>query len=74
MWKTPAATFLYLGDIWGIWIYSEEEFLDFVNNHHILIKAEQVTCETQINFLDTVVCQGLWFKWTGILETKVFFF
>lgn len=57
--KTTATTLLYLGDIWGIWIHSKEEFLDFVNNHQILIKVEPVTRETQINLLDTVVCQRL---------------
>lgn len=59
--KKPDHYFRYLGDIWGVWTHSKEEFEIFVNilnNHHTLIKVEPTTHPTKVDFLDTEVYKG----------------
>lgn len=74
--KKPLHYYRYLDDIWGVWTYSSEEFLEFVNilnNHHTSIKLKFELDKQSINFLDTTVYKGPQFHTTGQLDIKVYF-
>lgn len=54
----PYAYYRFLDDIWVIWVYSKEDFEDFIkhlNQHQRSIKVKFEIDSTQINFLDVAL-------------------
>lgn len=74
--KKPLHYFRYLDDIWGVWCYSKEDFVEFIgilNSHDPSIKLKYVMDDKSIDFLDTTVYKGPSFDLSGSLDIKVFF-
>lgn len=74
--KQPQTYFRYLDDIFIIWPYSEDEFLQFfdiLNSHDNNIKLKYTIAEYSIDFLDVTIFKGNQFYETGQLDSKVFF-
>ncbi|KAL2076550.1 hypothetical protein ACEWY4_027853 [Coilia grayii] len=72
----PLHYYRFLDDIWGIWPFSMEEFLGFtnhLNNFSPSIKIQYNIHQTEVNFLDTITYKGPQFRYTGLLEFKVYF-
>ncbi|MGL5207763.1 GIY-YIG nuclease family protein, partial [Cetobacterium sp.] len=72
----PLHYYRFLDDIWGIWTYSEEQFLQFaqhLNTHQRSIKTKHVINDTSVNFLDVISFKGTRFQETGQLDFKVYF-
>lgn len=74
--KQPLHYLRYLDDIWGIWIHSREEFMEFINilnNHDPSIKLKYEIHEQSIDFLDTTIYKGKSYDDHQRLDIKVFF-
>lgn len=74
--KKPECYLRYLDDIWGIWIGSEEEFVEFVgvlNSHDPSIQLKTELNKDSIDFLDTTVFKGSNFLKNSKLDIKVYF-
>lgn len=74
--RKPLHYYRYLDDIFGIWTYSEEEFLEFINilnTHDDSIKLKFVKNEVSIDFLDTTIYKGEAFQLNNTLDIKVYF-
>lgn len=74
--KKPLVFLRFLDDIFCIWTYSKEEFLEFynlLNNHRESIKFQYNISENSVDFLDVTLYKGSKFKHEGILDTKVYF-
>lgn len=74
--KKPLHYLRYLDDLWGIWCYSEKEFIEFMdtlNAYDPSIKLKHVINHQTIDFLDTTVYKGPAFHSNGSLDIKVFF-
>lgn len=74
--KKPLHYFRYLDDIFGIWTYSEKEFLEFLdilNSHNPSIKLKHSFHQSSIDFLDTTIYKGSNFLMDQQLKIKVFF-
>lgn len=72
----PLYFYRFLDDIWGIWTYSEGEFLTFfnqLNNHHRSIKLTYTLNRHEVHFLDIITFKGPNFNSTHQLDTKVYF-
>lgn len=72
----PLYYFRYLDDIWGVWIYSLEDFNDFINtlnSHDASIQLKFEIDPLSIDFLDTTIYKGPGFSSDNPLEIKVFF-
>lgn len=74
--KKPLHYLRYLDDIWGIWVYSLEDFNQFIgilNAHDPSIQLKVEINQSSIDFLDTTVYKGPDFSVNGQLDVKVFF-
>ena len=74
--KQPLHYLRYLDDIWGIWIHSREEFIEFINilnSHDPSIQLTYEIHQQSINFLDTTIYKGESFNNHQSLDIKVFF-
>ncbi|ONI45080.1 hypothetical protein AN641_04885 [Candidatus Epulonipiscioides gigas] len=74
--KKPILYLRYLDDIFGIWTYSKEEFLEFINildTHDPSIRLKYTFEDRSINFLDTTVYKGTNFDQDSKLDIKVYF-
>lgn len=72
----PYAYYRFLDDIWGIWVYSKEDFECFIkhlNQHQRSIKVKFEIDSTQINFLDVVTYKGPKFLKENKLDYRVYF-
>lgn len=72
----PFSYFRFLDDIWGIWTYSKEEFIEFadhLNSHQKSIKIKYEIDENSVNFLDVITYKGPKFEMTSQLDYKVYF-
>lgn len=76
--KLPLVYKHCLDDLFGVWTYSEEDFVAFVNilnNHHPKIKLKHNLQKKCVEFLDTVVffIELYQVRQTKKLATKAFF-
>ena len=74
--KKPLYYYRYLDDIWGIWSYSEDEFISFfniLNTFNPSIKLKYTTDSNSVNFLDTTTFKGPKFTSHNQLDIKVYF-
>lgn len=74
--KQPLHYLRYLDDIWGIWSYSKEEFIEFINilnDHDTSIKLKYEIHDQSIDFLDTTIYKGKSYNTHQRLDIKVFF-
>ena len=66
----------FIDDIFGVWTYGREAFIEFVNIlncHDVSIQLTYDYQELSINFLDVVIYKGCRFEREGIYDTKVHF-
>lgn len=74
--KKPLQYLRYLDDIFGIWTYSQDEFLQFIttlDSHDPSIRLKYKFDHCSIDFLDTTVYKGKLFQEEQTLDTKVYF-
>lgn len=74
--RKPFQYLRYLDDIFGIWTYSQEEFLEFIkilDTHDPSIRLKYTFNKTSIDFLDTTVYKGENFERNQKLDIKVYF-
>lgn len=72
----PLTYFRFLDDIFLLWIYSLQEFQEFLdtyNTHHPTIKFTANIQTQEIEFLDVTIFKGKRFQTQNILDTKVHF-
>lgn len=74
--KKPYFYCRYLDDIFGIWTFSEADFLEFLqilDSHNPSIRLKHSLHKEHIDFLDTTVFKGPDFLDTHSLDIKVYF-
>lgn len=72
----PLHYFRFLDDIWGIWIYTKNDFETFfqiLNQHHKSIRLTYNLDSEKVTFLDTVIFKGPDFEINNHLSFKVHF-
>lgn len=72
----PLHYFRFLDDIWGVWLGTREQFMEFadhLNTFHSSIKIKFVLHDSEVNFLDTVTYKGSDFQHTRRLDVKIYF-
>ena len=66
----------YIDDVFTIWPYSKEGFMEFFNGLNLVHSKLRFTMEisyVSIQFLDLTISKGVSFLRTGLLSTSVFF-
>lgn len=74
--RKPLHYYRFLDDIFGIWTYSKEEFLQFINvldTHDPSIRLKYTHNEQTIDFLDTTTYKGTTFHQDQKVDIKVYF-
>lgn len=74
--KRPHSYYRFLDDIWGVWTYSMDDFIEFtdhLNRHQRSIKIKYTIDANEVNFLDVVSFKGPDFAQTGLLDFRVYF-
>ena len=72
----PLLYLRYLDDVFGIWTYSEQEFLEFIDTldtHDPSIRLKHTFNNSSIDFLDTTIYKGTNFDNNHTLDIKVYF-
>lgn len=73
--RKPLVFLRFLDDIFIIWTYSREEFMEFfqyLNNYRESIKFQHNISDESVDFLDVTIYKGNKFKHEGTLDTKVY--